>query len=72
MPPRTAKRPVQLWLDADQAKTLGKLASDRGNTPRECLEGLIGQMLTEDALPKPPAFLKGKKRVPSRVASNFD
>lgn len=40
--------------------------------PREEAEHLFGQMLSEDVLPKPPAFLKGKKRVPSRVPSIFD
>jgi NAD(P) transhydrogenase len=37
-------------------------------TPQEEAEQIIGQMLAEETLPKPPAFLKGRKRVPrSRV-----
>lgn len=47
MPPRS-KRPVQLWLEPDQADVLGKLASDRGDTPREFIERLIGRMLTAE------------------------
>lgn len=37
-------------------------------TPRQEAEHVIGQMLVEDMLPKPPIFLKGRKRSPrSRV-----
>ncbi len=45
---RESKRPVQLWLDADQADVLGKLASDRGDTPREFVERLIDRMLNAE------------------------
>ncbi len=47
MPPRS-KRPVQLWLDPDQADMLGKLASDRHATPREFIERLIDRMLNAE------------------------
>jgi hypothetical protein len=47
MPPRS-KRPLLLWLDADQADMLGKLATDHGQSPREFLETLIGRMLNAE------------------------